>query len=251
MGAGNNMVEYIDLDNSFAQNLYEGNLSPIKTVETAVKGRRKEIHEAEALQPSFSIGLPPAAINLLEYYEVKNVEMPAEIKIQLRTHNFFLQFFSFTIHPRKDSKIDWIEFRTSMRSLGASQNPTAYEMFPFEIFEETTAGKIAALSLKLKFSIVEVAADDVLENLKGINPIPVIRSFGLFEHSPYWHLKPYKRYSLEGTRKLAMVIQVPKEANGFKIFQNLIVNISTQKGFGRYEISPPAQEKLAIITRIP
>ena len=176
----------------------------------------------------------PIAYNLLELYAAKEETLPANIRLELETYDFWLIRMVCTLHEKRGSSIADMRFKVdfiyespsdadillnhgikdvSLPETVVGDMPMAYDLSPADVKDETAVTATSTITANFSFGDIgtELGKDEVTLNYKQHKPR--ITAFGKHESHIYWRFRPGNARAVEtGIKEMDAIIRKHRDA---------------------------------------
>ncbi len=194
----------------------------------------------------------PYLENLISRMQAKNEEISYEVK-RLAEKNYDFHFVALTcgFEPDKDCKFEWGRFGVELYAVDSkteepvstSPAPIAYSLFPDNISNEIKVKRELGITPELKLNIFQVEAGvsgSASKTEEYFFYQPQITTVGLTTPKVAWNFKSTRERTVEGDKKLQLIIQTPK---GTKIKGKFLLGAEVSSSVSKWLPVPVSKRK--------
>ena len=232
--------------------LYEGPLEfTTAAIEKAVRkqGGETESSTIKPPRPVVTLG-QPEWWNLAQLARERGQSLPAELALLLRKADFYLLRLACSFRPERDSHVGWARFTAYLRAKTGQEQPTAFDVYPREIYDETKTDVKIKISPSLKFAAFEGTAvegglGEVITTIEFSKLEPVVIGFGVQESAPNWDFEKHETQPLRGCKFGYLIVKKPRSAEAVRLTLDVVADVITRNGLLSARIAEAARQHLS------
>jgi hypothetical protein len=165
---------------------------------------------------------------------------------------YLLVRLAFSLEPPRSHDIEEARLTVNLacRDVEVTEQPTAFDLFPRELMEESLTDVKMTLGPSLKLEKVEGSVGS-LETTVHIPKIePVITSFGIGGSNPKWTFRKHRRHPIVGSRLVYAIVAYPSIAKQMEVSLELEATVRAGR-FGLWSMKVPEKAHAQLVRAIP
>lgn len=214
----------INTPEEIEQPLIQSKLILKDEIENVIKGCGEKLTKSQLQEmdmPAVTLG-KPEWWNLTDLVRKKGVELPAELSLQLQDAEFYLVRCACSFRSSKNTEVEWARLSVTLRSQHGRNHPTAFDIYPREIYQESQNDVKINIAPSLKFIGIELTPGEILATVHFTKLEPIIVGTGIQESELSWDFEKFNKKGVRGAKFLYMIIKRPHSSPAVQMSLDII-----------------------------